>query len=61
MSNEYDKYEHQRELLQMEVTKTVLPPFSFEFFKKTPEEKVALKRAKREYKNQSTGVLWSQN
>lgn len=49
MSAEYDKYQHKRDVLQQEVMASVIKPISFEVFKKTEDEKVALKNAKCHY------------
>lgn len=47
----YDKYAHIREKLQVTLNKQgKLIPFSFESYKKTPEEKMQLKIAKAEHK-----------
>ena len=50
MSPEFEKYQHQRDVLQAEVQASVVPAFTPEIYAKTESEKIDLKNAKIRYK-----------
>lgn len=50
MSQEFEKYEQQRENLEKETNSRNFTPISFEIFRKSPEEREEIKQAKKLFK-----------
>lgn len=58
MNREFEQYEHQRQMLQIETNKNCIDPMSFEVYKKTDVERTQLANAKSQWKTAMRKPLW---